>query len=106
MEQDKKKYLHVYAHAEEVGDAFLDMVLKESEKSAFDPKMHELAYLAVLVAVGLEQGIIMHTKEAKKLGATREEIKSAALVALPAVGFPAIMGLKTALDSYDKENII
>lgn len=103
MEQNKEKYLHVYAHAGKVGEAFLDMVLKEAEESAFDPKTHELAYLAVLVAVGLESGIIMHTKEAKKLGATRDEIKSAALVALPAVGFPAIAGLKIALASYDEE---
>lgn len=103
MEQDKKKYMHVYAQAGETGEAYLDMVLKEAETSAFDPKTHELAYLAVLVAIGLEQGIVMHVKEAKKLGATREEIKSAALVALPAVGFPAIMGLRTALKSYDEE---
>lgn len=103
MNQNKEKYLHVYAHAEEVGESFLDMVLKEAEKTAFDPKTHELAYLAVLVATRLEHGIVMHTKQAKKLGATRDEIKSAALVALPVVGFPAIMGLKTALNSYDEE---
>ncbi len=103
MDQNKEKYFHVFAHAGEVGESYLDMVLKESKESTFDPKTHELAYLAVLVATGLEQGIIMHTKQAKALGATREEIKSAALVALPAVGFPAIIGLKTALNSFDEK---
>ena len=101
MDQNKEKYFHVFAHAGEVGESYLDMVLKEAKESTFDPKTHELAYLAVLVATGLEQGIIMHTKQAKALGATREEIKSA--VALPAVGFPAIIGLKTALNSFDEK---
>ncbi len=102
MDQNKEKYFHVFAHAGEVGESYLDMVLKEAKESTFDPKTHELAYLAVLVATGLEQGIIMHTKQAKALGATREEIKSAALV-VPAVGFPAIIGLKTALNSFDEK---
>lgn len=105
MEQNKEKYNHIYAQAGEVGDTFLDMILKESETSALDPKTHELAYLAVLTATRIERGIMMHAKEAKKLGATREEVKSAVLVALPAVGFPAIMGLKIALSSYDEEDV-
>ncbi len=102
MELNKENYKHIYAQAGEAGDAFLDMILKESEFSALDPKTHELAYLAVLVAIRLEHGIAMHAKEAKRLGATRDEVKSAALVALPAVGFPAITGLKIALASYDE----
>lgn len=44
----------------------------------------------------------MILKEAKRLGAIREEVKSAILVSLPAIGFPAIMALKTALASYDE----
>lgn len=102
MEENKDKYKHIYAQAGEVGDVFLNLILKESEVSALDPKTHELAYLAVLTASRLEHGIALHTKEAKKLGATREEVKSAILVALPVVGFPAIMGLKIALSSYDE----
>lgn len=102
MEQNKEKYAHIYAQAEGAGDAFLDMVLKEAETSALDPKTHELAYLAVLTAIRLESGIKMHVKEAKRLGATREEVKSAVLVSLPAIGFPAIMALRTALASYDE----
>lgn len=104
MEQNKDKYKHIYAQAGATGDAFLDMILKEAETSALDPKTHELVYLAVLAAIKLDSGIRMHTKEAKQLGATREEVKSAILVALPAVGFPAIMGLKIALASYDEED--
>ena len=102
MEQNKDKYTHIYDQAGDAGDAFLDMILKEAETSALDSKTHELAYLAVLAAIRLESGIKMHTKEAKRLGATREEVKSAILVSLPAIGFPAIMALKTALASYDE----
>lgn len=105
MEQNKEKYTHIYAQAGEVGDAFLEMILKESALSALDAKTHELAYLAVLAAVRQENGIALHTKEAKRLGATREEVSSAVLVALPAVGLPAILGLKIALASFDGEDV-
>lgn len=104
MKQDKKQYEHVYAHAGEVGDAFLDMIMKESKVSVLDNKTHELVYLAVLATARLEHGIKLHTKEAKRLGATKEEVKSAILVALPVIGFPAIMMLKIALASYDETN--
>lgn len=103
MELNKDKYRHVYAHAGEAGGAFLDMILKEAETSSLDPKTHELVYLGVLTAARIESGIGMHTKEAKRLDATREEVKSAVLVALPAVGFPAILALLTALKSYDEK---
>lgn len=103
MELNKDMYRPVFAHAGEAGDAYLDMILKESEVSCLDSKTHELVYLGVLAAAPrLESGVGMHAKEAKRLGATREEVKSAVLTALPAVGFPAILALSDALKGYDE----
>jgi 4-carboxymuconolactone decarboxylase len=83
--------------------AFMDMVMKSSESSALNQKTGELAYLSVLAATRMTGGLAFHVKHAKKLGATRDEVKSAVLVGLPAVGLQVIDALPQALASYDEE---
>ena len=85
----------------ETGKAYMEMVMKGSQASALDRKTQELAYLAVLSAVGMTGGLGFHVTSLKKLGATREEVRSAVLVGLPAVGMTAIEALGAALDAYD-----
>ncbi|WP_334073992.1 MULTISPECIES: carboxymuconolactone decarboxylase family protein [Paenibacillus] len=68
-----------------------------------DSKTEELAYIAVLAASRLESGIPFHVKHAKSLGATREEIISAVLVGLPAVGNAVIQALPAAIRAFDEE---
>lgn len=67
-----------------------------------DKKTEALAYLAVLASARLESGIPFHVKQAKKLGASREEIISSILVGLPAVGNIVIQALPIALSAYDE----
>ena len=55
----------------------------------------------MMAAVGLESGIPFHVKHAKELGATRQEIISAVLVGLPAVGNGVVRALPVALEAYD-----
>ena len=86
-----------------VSIAFMEMVTKASEASALDRKASELSYIAVLAAVRMTGGLAFHVKSAKKLGATRDEVKSAILVGLPAVGLAVIEALPQALQSYDEE---
>lgn len=69
---------------------------------ALDEKTGELAYLAVLAALRMESGVPFHVKAAKAAGATREEIISAVLLSLPAVGLTAIQVLPAALAAYDE----
>ena len=80
----------------------MDMSKLHSENSALDKKTNELAYISVLSAVRLIDGIAFHVKLAKRLGATRDEVKSAVLVGLPAVGIIATESLSIALTSYDE----
>ncbi|MNP69844.1 Carboxymuconolactone decarboxylase family protein [compost metagenome] len=68
-----------------------------------DRKTELLAYLSVLASSSLESGIPFHVKEAKKEGATREEIVSSILVGLPAVGNCVIKSLPIALSAYDEK---
>ncbi len=73
------------------------------EVSKLDPKTEELAYIAVLTAARMESGIPFHVKHAKSLGASREEIISAVLVGLPAVGNAVIQVLPAAIQAFDEE---
>ena len=75
--------------APEVAKAYGGMVMQLAQTSALDHKTQELAYLAVLAATGRE-------------GATRDEVASAVLVGLPAVGMAAVESLAPVLEAYDQ----
>ena len=85
----------------EVGKAYIDMILQQEKASALDNKTRELAYIAVLAATGNMGGLLYHVHSAKKLGASRDEVKSAILVGLPAVGLTIIDPLEAALKAFD-----
>lgn len=86
-----------------VSGAFMEMVTRAAGASALDRKTDELAYIAVLAATRMSGGLAFHVKSAKALGATRDEVKSAVLAGLPAVGLQVIEALPAALSSYDGE---
>src|SRR5512137_739467 len=69
--------------------------------SALDKKTEELAYVAVLAAVGGTTGIPFHVKSARAAGASRAEVISSVLLGLPAVGAAAVRSLPAALEAYD-----
>ena len=73
-----------------VGQAFMGAVMKLSEESCLDKKVHELAYISVLVTTKMFGGLPFHIEQAKKLGASIDEIRSAILLPMP------IMGLQVA----------
>lgn len=81
--------------------AWMGAVRGLGDASALDPKTSALAYLAVLAAARLESGVPFHVKLAKQAGASREEVISAVLVGLPAVGNTVTQVLPAALESYD-----
>jgi alkylhydroperoxidase/carboxymuconolactone decarboxylase family protein YurZ len=74
------------------------------EASALEKKTEEIAYIAVLAAMGNSSGIPFHVKAARKAGASRAEVLSAVLVGLPAVGNTVIAALPAALEAYDGED--
>jgi len=88
--------------APEYANALMEFVQKIDKSSALDSKIEEIAYISVLSAVNLLSGLPFHVKRAKELGATRDEIKSAVLVGLPAVGNKVIQALPIALNAFDE----
>lgn len=89
------------SEAPEQARARMGAVQGLDQASALDGKTEELAYLAVLAALGLTSGIPFHVASAKQRGATRAEILSAVLVGLPAAGMAVIQSLPIALDAFD-----
>jgi len=79
------------------------MVQGLAHASALEKKTSALAYLAVLAALRLESGIPFHVQTAKQLGASREEVISAILVGLPAVGHGVTKVLPSAIAAYDAQ---
>ena len=71
--------------------------------SALDDKTAALAYLAVMAAARLDSGLPFHVKMAKMHGATRDEVISAVLIGLPAVGNVVTASLPAVLEAYDEE---
>ncbi len=79
------------------------LVQNLSNANILDAKTTALAYLSVLAALRLENGIPFHVQVAKKAGASREEVISAILIGLPAAGHCVAQALPLALATYDAE---
>ena len=87
--------------APEHARAWLDAAKGLDHACRLDKKTEALAYLAVLAAMRLTSGIAFHAGEAKKAGASREEVIGAVLVGLPAAGNGVIQSLPAALEAFD-----
>lgn len=82
---------------------WMEMSRKLAESSALDPKTRELAYLAVLAAVGAESGLPFHVQQAIENGATQDEIISAVLVGLPVVGHSITKCLPMVMSVFEED---
>lgn len=91
-----------YKEAPQHAQAWMQAVRGLSEASALDPKTQALAYLAVLAAARMDSGVPFHVAHAKAAGASRDEVVSAILVGLPAVGHVVTQALPAALRTYDQ----
>jgi alkylhydroperoxidase/carboxymuconolactone decarboxylase family protein YurZ len=89
--------------APEHAQAWGVMVQSLGEASALDGKTSALAYLAVLAALERESGIPFHVREARKAGASRDEVISAILIGLPAAGHAVTQALPAAIEAFDAE---
>lgn len=69
-----------------VGQAFMSAIMKLGDESCLDRKVHELAYISVLVTANMYGGLPFHIEQAKNLGASKDEIKSAILLPMPIIG--------------------
>ena len=92
MKKDNPKYV----------EAFMGFFREAEKPGALDTKTKELISLAIGVKSQCAYCIAFHTKNAIKLGATRQEIMEAGYVATLMGGGPAITYLRYVVDACDQ----
>jgi alkylhydroperoxidase/carboxymuconolactone decarboxylase family protein YurZ len=91
--------------APEVANAFDGLIESLKNTTGLDPKTKQLVYIGIKSAMGDTTAIYYHVPMAKKLGATREEIKDTILITLTVSGLKGVAScLPAALEVYDKTN--
>ena len=89
--------------APEVAKAFDGLVESLKSTTGLDPKTKQLVYIGIKAAMGDSTAIYFHVPMAKKLGATRGEVRDAILITLTVCGLKGVAScLPTAMDIYDK----
>lgn len=87
----------------QTAQAHMEFVRAKAAESALDAKTTHLAYIGVLCAAGLTSGLPFHIQLARQSGASHEEILSACLVGLQAVGLIVMDGYEVANRTLDQE---
>jgi alkylhydroperoxidase/carboxymuconolactone decarboxylase family protein YurZ len=82
--------------------AWGSMINEMNEANQLDVKTSSLVYIGILAALGMESGLPFHVAMARDAGASRDEIISAIMMALPTAGHHVTKGLQVALESYDR----
>jgi alkylhydroperoxidase/carboxymuconolactone decarboxylase family protein YurZ len=89
--------------APEVAKAFDGLIESLKNTTGLDPKTKQLVYIGIKSALGDTTAIYYHVPMAKKLGATRDEIRDTILITLTVSGLKGVAScLPIALDVYDK----
>ena len=99
----KSGYQIFQEESPEIAAAFNKLIETIAKPSALDAKTKHLMYIAMKIVTGDQGAVIAHVPMAKKLGATREEIRETVLLTLTVVGLKGInIALSSALETYDK----
>ena len=94
---------NIIAHAPQVADAFFAFTRAIRESSALDPKTMELVLVGIFAAHRGLRGIGTHVERAAAAGASRAEILSAIMLAIPVVGITNVtLAVDAALARLDE----
>jgi len=82
----EKRMKHLIKEAKDVADSFQHLIKAIHERSVFSKKQNELMLIGIFTADKALRNLQTHIKKALEHGATKDEIISAILLALPAIG--------------------
>lgn len=89
--------------APEVAGAFNGLIEALKNTTGLDAKTKQLVYIGIKASLGDTTAIYYHVPMAKKLGATRDEIRDTILITLSVCGLKGVAScLPIALEVYDK----
>ena len=80
----RKRYPQIGTASDALGEAV-------TAAGPLDEKTRELVKLGIALGAGLEGAVHSHVRRAKIAGASKDEIRHAALLAISTVGFPTAM---------------
>ena len=103
MEKIKGTFKGMVVDSGDVGQEFQDFINHTTEKSGLDPKAHQFACIAFLTVKEVAMGVSSHTKIAKQLGATKDEIRGIFFAGMPIMGVKISDYYKIAMDAYDED---
>jgi len=93
----------LYKEAPDVATAFDGLIEALKNSTGLDAKTKQLVYIGIKSSTGDTSAVFFHVQMAKRLGATREEIRDTILITLSVCGLKGVAScLETALDVYDK----
>jgi len=98
MSQIPKRYLKFKEDYSDVATAYESMGDAVHKAGPLDDKTRALIKLAVSTGARLEGAVHSHVRKAVKAGASKEEIRQVALLALPTIGFPSMMAALSWID--------
>lgn len=99
----KSGYQIFQEESPEVAAAFNKLIEAVAKPSALDGKTKNLLYIAMKIVTDDVGAALVHVPFAKKLGASREEIRETVLLTLTVVGLKGVnVALAAALEAYDK----
>ncbi len=91
--------------APEVAKAFDGLIESLKATTGLDAKTKQLVYIGIKASMGDTTAVYYHVAMAKKLGATRDEIKDTILITLSVCGLKGVVTcLQPALNAYDEAN--
>lgn len=104
MIEQKDNPLSVFRdEAPEVAAAFNGLVEVLKVSNGLDEKTKNLVYIGIKATLGDTTAVHYHVQMAKKLGATRDEVKDTILITLTVCGLKGVVTcLPAALRAYDK----
>jgi alkylhydroperoxidase/carboxymuconolactone decarboxylase family protein YurZ len=99
----KSGYQIFQEESPEIAAAFNKLIETIAKPSALDGKTKQLLYIAMKIVTDDLGAALVHVPFAKKLGASREEIRETVLLTLTVVGLKGVnTALAGALEAYDK----
>lgn len=90
--------------APEVAASFDTLIKSLQQTNGLDAKTKQLVYIGIKAALGDTTAVYYHVPMAKKLGASRAEVRDAILITLTVCGLKGVAScLPVAMEVYDKD---
>jgi len=100
---DKNPFEVFISECPYIARAFNGLVDAQRNAPGMDNKTKQLVNIALQTATRNPRGVYFHAAMAKNAGASREEVKSAVVMALHLVGLAAVLDcLPSSLEGYEK----